>query len=154
MLAKAGLQDLLNREVKEENASIESSVGDYEESHQSVATGERENLQMLRNPSTASKSKKVRGIYFKVSENGSNLSAGEKQLICICRAILRKNKVVVLDEATANIDIVTEKKIQKLINEEFTSSTVITIAHRLNTIMNSDKVLVLSHGEIAEYDAP
>jgi ABC-type multidrug transport system fused ATPase/permease subunit len=60
----------------------------------------------------------------------------------------------VLDEATANIDIVTEKKIQKLINEEFTSSTVITIAHRLNTIMNSDKVLVLSHGEIAEYDAP
>ena len=59
-----------------------------------------------------------------------------------------------LDEATANIDIVTEKKIQKLINEEFTSSTVITIAHRLNTIMNSDKVLVLSHGEIAEYDAP
>ncbi len=82
------------------------------------------------------------------------MSAGEKQLICICRAILRKNKVVVLDEATANIDIVTEKKIQKLINEEFTSSTVITIAHRLNTIMNSDKVLVLSHGEIAEYDAP
>jgi ABC-type multidrug transport system fused ATPase/permease subunit len=67
---------------------------------------------------------------------------------------LRKNKVVVLDEATANIDIVTEKQIQKLINEEFTNSTVITIAHRLNTIMNSDKVLVLSHGEIAEYDSP
>ena len=67
---------------------------------------------------------------------------------------MRKNKVVVLDEATANIDIVTEKQIQKLINEEFTNSTVITIAHRLNTIMNSDKVLVLSHGEIAEYDTP
>ncbi len=67
---------------------------------------------------------------------------------------MRKNKVVVLDEATANIDIVTEKQIQKLINEEFTNSTVITIAHRLNTIMNSDKVLVLSHGEIAEYDSP
>jgi ABC-type multidrug transport system fused ATPase/permease subunit len=54
--------------------------------------------------------------------------------------------VVVLDEATANIDIVTEKKIQQLINEEFAGSTVITIAHRLNTIMSSDKVLVLSHG--------
>jgi ABC-type multidrug transport system fused ATPase/permease subunit len=96
----------------------------------------------------------VKGINFRIAENGSNLSAGQKQLICICRAILRKNKVVVLDEATANIDIVTEKQIQKLINEEFTNSTVITIAHRLNTIMNSDKVLVLSHGEIAEYDSP
>jgi ABC-type multidrug transport system fused ATPase/permease subunit len=60
----------------------------------------------------------------------------------------------VLDEATANIDIVTEKKIQQLINDEFAESTVITIAHRLNTIMASDKVLVLSHGEIAEYDSP
>lgn len=53
----------------------------------------------------------MRGVNFKIAENGSNLSAGEKQLICICRAILRKNKVVLLDEATANIDIVTEKKI-------------------------------------------
>jgi len=60
----------------------------------------------------------------------------------------------VLDEATANIDIITEKKIQKLIHEEFVDSTVITIAHRLNTIMGSDKVLVLSHGQVVEYDAP
>lgn len=55
--------------------------------------------------------KSGKGIYFKVSEGGSNLSAGEKQLICICRAILRKNKVVILDEATANIDLVTEQRI-------------------------------------------
>jgi ATP-binding cassette subfamily C (CFTR/MRP) protein 1 len=54
----------------------------------------------------------VKGLNFEISENGSNLSAGEKQLICICRAILRKNKVVLLDEATANIDVVTEQKIQ------------------------------------------
>lgn len=74
--------------------------------------------------------------------------------MCICRAVLRKNKIVVLDEATANIDIITEKKIQKLIHEEFVDSTVITIAHRLNTILGSDKVLVLSHGEVVEYDAP
>ena len=65
-------------------------------------------------------------------------------MICICRAILRKNKVVILDEATANIDIVTEQKIQQLIEHEFAESTVITIAHRLNTIIKSDRVLVLS----------
>ena len=90
--------------------------------------------------------KKEKGIYFKISEAGANLSAGERQLICICRAILRKNKVVVLDEATANIDIVTEQKIQQLIELEFAESTVITIAHRLNTIIKSDKVLVLQQG--------
>ena len=67
---------------------------------------------------------------------------------------MRKNRVVVLDEATANIDIVTEKKIQELIEKEFAESTVITIAHRLNTIIRSDKVLVLSHGEVLEYDSP
>ena len=83
------------------------------------------------------------GINLKIFEGGSNLSVGEKQLICICRAVLRKNKIVVLDEATANIDVVTEQKILKLIKEEFKDSTVITIAHRLNTIIESDMVAVL-----------
>jgi ATP-binding cassette, subfamily C (CFTR/MRP), member 1 len=78
------------------------------------------------------------GINMKITEGGKNLSSGERQLICICRAILRKNKIVILDEATANIDVVTEQKIQRLINDEFASSTVITIAHRLNTIIKSD----------------
>ena len=71
-----------------------------------------------------------------VEEKGLNLSCGEKQLICICRAILRKNKLVLMDEATANIDIKTEEIIQKLIHERFEGSTVITIAHRLNTIIS------------------
>lgn len=75
-------------------------------------------------------------------------------MICICRAILRKNKIVILDEATANIDVVTEKKIQELINLEFKESTVITIAHRLNTIIKSNYVLVLSRGTLVEYDSP
>ena len=83
---------------------------------------------------------------MKITEGGKNLSSGERQLICICRAILRKNRIVILDEATANIDVVTEQKIQTLINEEFRTSTVITIAHRLNTIIKSDYVLVLSRG--------
>lgn len=98
--------------------------------------------------------KSGKGIYFKIGENGSNLSAGERQLICIVRAILRRNKIVVLDEATSNIDLITEQKIQTLIETQFKESTVITIAHRLNTIIKSDKVLVLSHGEVKEFDTP
>jgi ABC-type multidrug transport system fused ATPase/permease subunit len=81
-----------------------------------------------------------------ITENGSNLSSGEKQLICICRAILRKSKIVILDEATANIDVLLEQRIQTLIAKEFRDATMITIAHRLNTIINSDRVLVLSFG--------
>ena len=94
------------------------------------------------------------GIYFWIKENGSNLSVGERQLVCFCRAILRKNKIIMLDEATASIDIITEQQIQKLITEEFKDSTVLTIAHRLNTIINSDKVLVVDQGQCAEYDSP
>lgn len=67
---------------------------------------------------------------------------------------MRRSKVVILDEATANIDVVTEQKIQTLIEKEFKGSTMLTIAHRLNTIINSDKVMVLSFGEVLEYDSP
>ena len=84
------------------------------------------------------------GLNLKIAEGGSNLSVGEKQLICIGRAVLRKNKIVLMDEATANIDVVTEQKILKLIKDEFIDSTVITIAHRLNTIIESDMIAVLS----------
>lgn len=86
--------------------------------------------------------------------DGTNLSTGEQQLISICRAILNRNKVVLMDEATANIDIKTERIIQRLIHDEFKDSTVLTIAHRLNTIINSDKVLVMSDGRAVEFDAP
>jgi ATP-binding cassette subfamily C (CFTR/MRP) protein 1 len=82
------------------------------------------------------------------------LSAGEKQLVCICRASIRKAKVVIFDEATANIDVLTEQKIMKLINEDFSDATVITIAHRMNTIINSDKIAVMSYGKLKEYGTP
>lgn len=83
---------------------------------------------------------------YMIEEGGGNLSAGEKQLICICRAVLRKAKVVIFDEATANIDVLTEQKILKLIKEDFKEASVITIAHRLNTIIKSDMVAVMSFG--------
>merc|ERR1711988_1833351 len=89
-----------------------------------------------------------KGLLQEITENGSNLSSGERQLICICRAILRKSKMVILDEATANIDVITEQKIQSLINTQFNEATMVVIAHRINTIIQSDRVLVLSFGEI------
>ena len=95
-----------------------------------------------------------KGLKFKIQEEGKNLSVGERQLICIIRAILRHNKMVLLDEATANIDVVTEQAIQKLISEEFEGATVLTIAHRLNTIIKSDKVLHLDKGRVLEFDSP
>jgi ABC-type multidrug transport system fused ATPase/permease subunit len=91
---------------------------------------------------------------MEIAENGSNLSTGEKQLVCICRAIMRKSQVVILDEATSNIDIVTEERIQSLLETFLVNSTVITVAHRLNTIIKSDKVLVLSYGKVKEFDSP
>ena len=90
----------------------------------------------------------------KIEQSGTNLSVGEKQLICICRAILRKTKIIVMDEATANIDMNTEEKIQKALEYALNNSTVITVAHRIKTIINYDKILVLNNGEIIEFDTP
>lgn len=115
---------------------------------------ERAGLQNVLTRESSDEKTSKNGLDLEISENGANLSSGEKQLICICRSILRKNQVVILDEATANIDIVTEQRIQSLIQEEFKECTVITIAHRLQTIIESDMVLVLSFGQVSEYDAP
>lgn len=91
---------------------------------------------------------------FEIKEGGNNLSSGEKQLVCIVRAILNNAKIVILDEATSNIDVVTEKLIQGLMMSEFKNSTMITVAHRLNTIINSDRIAVLGAGKCLEYGSP
>lgn len=94
---------------------------------------------LQRDQSASSKEGSANGLSFQIEENGNNLSSGEKQLLCICRAILRQTKIVLLDEATSNIDLVTEKQIEKLMKAAFKNCTVITIAHRLQTIINSDQ---------------
>ncbi|KAK3096011.1 hypothetical protein FSP39_021917 [Pinctada imbricata] len=89
-----------------------------------------------------------------VSEGGTNFSVGQRQLICLARAILRRNKILMIDEATANVDPRTDAKIQQTIRDKFSQCTVLTIAHRLNTIMDSDRVMVLDEGKIVEFDHP
>ncbi|THC96422.1 hypothetical protein EYZ11_004119 [Aspergillus tanneri] len=88
-----------------------------------------------------------------VSESGSNLSQGQRQLLCLARALLKNPKVLMMDEATASIDYNTDNKIQETLRE-LRDNTIITIAHRLQTIIDYDKVLVLDHGRVIEYDHP
>ncbi|OXA39170.1 multidrug resistance-associated protein 1 [Folsomia candida] len=94
------------------------------------------------------------GLEYEVAEEGQNFSMGQRQLICLARALLRKTKILVLDEATAAVDLETDDLIQKTIRQEFAESTVITIAHRLNTIMDSTRIVVLDKGQIVEVDTP
>ena len=90
-----------------------------------------------------------------ITEGGGNLSSGQRQLVCFARALLRKTKILVLDEATSSIDLETDEAVQQILRgSDFKGVTTITIAHRINTIMDSDKVLVMSQGRVAEYDTP
>ena len=94
------------------------------------------------------------GLSFTITEGGDNLSVGQRQLLCLARALLRKCKILVLDEATAAVDFETDELIQQTIRKEFAHCTIVTIAHRLNTILDYDRVLVLQQGELAEFDSP
>ncbi|KAL9971579.1 hypothetical protein ACROYT_G017757 [Oculina patagonica] len=89
-----------------------------------------------------------------IKECGANFSVGERQLLCLARALLKKDKIIVMDEATANVDYKTDQLIQETIRTKFQHCTVMTIAHRLNTIIDYDRVLVLQNGQIVEYDKP
>ena len=95
-----------------------------------------------------------KGLQTICNEQGSNLSHGQRQLICIGRAFLRNSRILVLDEATAAISIDTDIKIQSTIRKCFESKTVVTIAHRLDTIMDCDRIVVLDQGRLVEFDSP
>ncbi|OIT26709.1 abc transporter c family member 10 [Nicotiana attenuata] len=97
---------------------------------------------------------KVKGLDSLVVEDGSNWSMGQRQLFCLGRALLRKSKILVLDEATASIDNATDMILQKTIRTEFSNSTVITVAHRIPTVMDCTMVMAISDGHLVEYDEP
>jgi ATP-binding cassette subfamily C (CFTR/MRP) protein 1 len=94
------------------------------------------------------------GLDHKISEGGDNLSVGQRQLVCLARALLRRSKILVLDEVTSSVDLLTDSLIQETIRREFESSTVLTIAHRINTILDYDRVIVMENGEIIEFASP
>lgn len=92
------------------------------------------------------------GLDFQIEERGKNLSAGEKQLICLARAILLNRKILCIDEATASVDFETDNFIQQTITQEFSTVTVLIIAHRINTIFDCNRILVMDNGKVAEFD--
>jgi ABC-type multidrug transport system fused ATPase/permease subunit len=85
---------------------------------------------------------------------GENLSVGQRQLFCLARALLVESRVLVMDEATANVDLETDKLIQEVVRSAFKHFTILTIAHRIDTILDSDRIMVLDQGRLIEWDSP
>lgn len=89
-----------------------------------------------------------------IAEGGLNLSQGQRQLLCLARAIIRRPKILILDEATSSVDVQTDALIQQSIREEFADSTLLVIAHRLSTVGDFDKIMVMHDGRVAEMGSP
>ena len=98
--------------------------------------------------------KYVKSLDMPIQESGGNLSVGQRQCVSLARALLHNAKIYIMDEATANIDNETDLLIQEMIRTNFADKTILTIAHRLDTIMDSDAVLVLDHGKVIEFGSP
>jgi len=141
------------------NTSYVTSTEISENSEQQL-TLERENIKLLEGgvgggaSTNNTTTQHFNGLEMHVLDNGDNFSIGQKQLFCLARAILRKPKILIMDEATAAIDPSTDNIIQEKIKSVFKDSTVVTIAHRLNTIIDYDKILTLDQGKKIQFNSP
>ncbi|KAJ8965823.1 hypothetical protein NQ314_003890 [Rhamnusium bicolor] len=144
-------------EIKQEvtgGATVKNWPSQGAISYENVTLTYNNNEHVLKNLNFTVQPKQKIGITLEINDSGSNFSSGQKQLICLARAVIRKTKIVILDEATANMDHETDALLHDTIKENFSDCTVFTIAHRLHSILECDKVLVLDRGEIKEFDDP
>lgn len=153
-ISKIGLEDLRSRLsiIPQEAQMFEGTIRTNLDPAGKFS--DEELLQVLEHSSLKKFVEENEGLDTKVNDGGSNLSLGQKQLLCLGRALLTPSSVLVLDEATAAVDYETDKLIQETIRREFKDRTILTIAHRLNTVMDSDRIMVLDAGKVVEFDAP
>lgn len=140
--------------VTQETALLEGSLRENVCLELSGSVQDARILELLRRLEFSHADFERQGLDMQIHTDGSNLSSGEKQLISFARTLLVRKKIVILDEATASIDLKTEEKIQRCIEEDFADSTMIIIAHRLQTVMKCDRIVILEQGKIAAVDRP
>ncbi|KAJ2098000.1 Transporter of the ATP-binding cassette (ABC), partial [Coemansia sp. RSA 922] len=160
-LAKCNLSELVSSKDTESNGSKESEyeIDQARKREQWQKAGWLKRVMLfifMKMPMTLNPVEKPKsnGLNKLVRDCFGSFSSGQQQLFGLCRIIMRRQKVIVLDEATANVDLETDKSVQELIHKEFSDCTVLTIAHRLETIMNSDRIIVMDKGTIAEIGTP
>ena len=140
--------------VTQQTALFEGTLRDNLDPSSSFELNDEKLIEILKELKFKHKGFKTQKLDMRIDSNGSNLSEGEKQLICFARCLIHIPKLIILDEATASIDIKTEELFQKSIEKYFAESTVLIIAHRVQTVMDCDRILVLKNGEVEAFDKP